>query len=160
MPYLHAEPKDPATFAPFKFFLESFGFVPNLFRAQTLRADVLEAEAFAVGHVVLTDNLLTRTQKESILLVVSAANLNTYCVAVHCEFLRALGVPVESSDQIAVDHHQAGLTDADCALLDMTLKLATRHPSSDRLTSTAWRNTAGRASRPLRRSSSRRSSTS
>ena len=33
---------------------------------------------------------------------------------------------VESSDQIAVDHHQAGLTDADCALLDVTLKLATR----------------------------------
>ena len=127
MPYLRAEPKDPATFAPFKFFLESFGFVPNLFRAQTLRGDVLEAEAFAVGHVVLTDNLLTRKQKEFILLVVSAANLNTYCVAVHCEFLRALGVPVESSDQIAVDHHQAGLTDADCALLDVTLKLATRH---------------------------------
>ena len=127
MPYLHAEPKDPATFAPFKFFLESFGFVPNLFRAQTLRADVLDAEAFAVGQVVLTENLLTRKQKESIFLVVSAANLNTYCVAVHCEFLRALGVPVESSDQIAVDHHQAGLTDADCALLDVTLKLATRH---------------------------------
>ena len=127
MPYLHAEPKDPATFAPFKFFLESFGFVPNLFRAQTLRADVLEAEAFAVGNLLLTENVLTRKQKESILLVVSAANLNTYCVAVHCEFLLALGVPVESSDQIAVDHHQAGLTDADCALLDVTLKLATRH---------------------------------
>ena len=127
MPFLHAEPKDPAPFAPFKFFLERFGFVPNLFRAQTLRADVLEAEAFAVGTVLLTENLLTRKQKESIFLVVSAANLNTYCVAVHCEFLRALGVPVESSDQIAVDHHQAGLTDADCALLDVTLKLATRH---------------------------------
>ena len=127
IPYLHAEPKDPATFAPFKFFLESFGFVPNLFRAQTLRADVLDAEAFAVGTVLLAENLLTRKQKESIFLVVSAANLNTYCVAVHCEFLRALGVPVESSDQIAVDHHQAGLTDADCALLDVTLKLATRH---------------------------------
>ena len=127
MPFLHVEPKDPATFAPFKFFLDSFGFVPNLFRAQALRADVLDAEAFAVGTVLLTENVLTRKQKESIFVVISAANLNTYCVAVHCEFLRALGVPVESSDQIAVDHHQAGLTDADCALLDVTLKLATRH---------------------------------
>jgi len=126
MPYLHAEPKDPASCASFKFFLERFGFVPNIFRAQTLRADVLDAEAFAVGTVLLTENLLTRTQKESILLVISAANLNTYCVAVHSELLKALGVPVESSDQIAVDHHQAGLTDADCALLDVTLKLATR----------------------------------
>ena len=126
MPHLHAQPQDPATFAPFAFFLKSFGFVPNIFRAQTHREDVLDAEAFAVRNVLLTENLLTRKQKESILLVISAANLNTYCVAVHCELLKALGVPVESSDQIAVDHHQAGLSDADCALLDVTLKLATR----------------------------------
>ena len=117
--------------------------MPNLFRAQTLRTDVLEAEAFAVDTVVLTENLLTRTQKESILLVVSAANLNTYCVAVHSALLAALGVPVESSDQIAVDHHQAGLTDADCALLDVTLKLATRQaefgPADiDRLAHHGW----------------------
>ena len=125
-PWLHTEPRDPESFTPFTNFRDWFGFVPNLFRAQTLRDDVLEAEALAVRNVLLTEDLLTRTQKESILLVISAANLNTYCVAVHCELLRGLGIPVESSDQIAVDHHQAGLSEADCALLDTTLKLATR----------------------------------
>ena len=65
MPFLHAEPKDPATLAPLRFFLESFGFVPNLFLAQTIRPDVLDAEAFAVGTVLLTENVLTRKQKES-----------------------------------------------------------------------------------------------
>jgi RNA polymerase sigma-70 factor (ECF subfamily) len=64
---------------------------------------------------------LTRFQKEYVLLVVSAANLNTYCVAVHCEMLRALGVPPEQSDQVAIDHHQAGLSEADAALLDAAL---------------------------------------
>lgn len=113
-------------FPPFAFFQERFGFIPNIFRAQTLRPDVLEAEAGVIRAVLLTEDLLSRVQKESILLVVSAAKLNTYCVAVHCEMLRALGVSVQDSDQIAVDHHQADLSQADKALLDFTLKLAIR----------------------------------
>jgi len=60
------------------------------------------------------------------LLVISAANLNTYCVAVHCEMLRALGVPLETSGQVAVDHSEAGLPEADVALLDFGLGLAKR----------------------------------
>ena len=43
--------------------------------------------------------------KESILLTVSAANLNSHGVAVHCNFLRGLGLSAEEADQIAVDHH-------------------------------------------------------
>ncbi len=112
--------------APFGFFQEKFGFVPNIFRAQTLRPEVLEAEAQAVETVLLSDDVLSRVQKEYILLSVSAANLNTYCVAVHCELLRALGVPGEVSDQIAVDHRVAGLSPGDVALLDFALKLSQR----------------------------------
>jgi uncharacterized peroxidase-related enzyme len=68
-------------------------------------------------------------RKEFILLVISAANLNTYCVAVHCEMLRGLGLPEDVSDQIAVDHHQADLSQADKALLDAALKVARRSPT-------------------------------
>jgi uncharacterized peroxidase-related enzyme len=121
----------PETFGPFAFFRENFGFIPNIFRAQTLRPDVLETEAYAVGTVLLSDDILTRVQKEYILLVISAANLNTYCVAVHCEMLRALGVPEDTSDQIAVDHHHARLSEADTALLDVALRLS-QHPSAFR----------------------------
>jgi RNA polymerase sigma-70 factor (ECF subfamily) len=95
-----------------------------------LRPDVIEAEAFTVGTVLLTDDVLSRVRKEFILLVISAANLNTYCVAVHCEMLRGLGLPEDVSDQIAVDHHKADLSQADKALLDAALKVARR--------STAW----------------------
>ena len=124
-PYLRANNQSTSEFAPFAFFLEKFGFVPNIFRAQTLRSDVLEAEANAVGTILLTEDVLTRVQKECILLVVSAHNLNTYCVAVHCEMLRNLGVSSEQSDQIALDHHLADLSDSAKALLDAVLKLAT-----------------------------------
>jgi RNA polymerase sigma-70 factor (ECF subfamily) len=123
-PYLPAFDRDPRDFAPFAFFQEKFGFIPNIFRAQTLRPDVVEAEAFTVGTVLLTTDVLSREQKEYILLVISAANLNTYCVAVHCEMLRGLGVPEDASDQIAVDHHHADLSAADKALLDFALKVA------------------------------------
>ena len=117
------------TFAPFRFFRDRFGFVPNIFRAQTLRPEVVEAEAEAVRLILLTEDVLSRVRKEYILLVVSAFNLNTYCVAVHCEMLRALGVSDEESDQVALNHHAAGLAASDVALLDFSLKLA-RVPDS------------------------------
>jgi uncharacterized peroxidase-related enzyme len=126
MPYLRAVDLSKDSFRPFAFFRERFGFIPNIFRAQTLRPDVVEAEADVVGTVLLTDDVLSRVQKEYILLVVSAANLNTYCVAVHCEMLRGLGIPEDQSDQIAVDHRQAGLSEDDNALLDFALKLSQR----------------------------------
>ena len=128
-PYLRAVPCDPQEFPPFAFFQEKFGFIPNIFRAQTLRPDVVEAEALTVGTVLLTDDILSRVRKEFILLVISAANLNTYCVAVHCEMLRGLGLSEEMSDQVAVDHHGADLSAADKVLLDAALKVARRTPS-------------------------------
>ena len=125
-PYLRFTEFAPETFPPFAFFKDRFGFVPNIFRAQTLRPDVVESEAHAVDAILLSDDILSRVQKEYILLVVSAANLNTYCVAVHCEMLRALGVSADDSDQIAVDHRLAGLSEADAALLDFALTLSQR----------------------------------
>jgi RNA polymerase sigma-70 factor (ECF subfamily) len=125
-PYLRAVELRPQDFPPFAFFLERFGSIPNLFRAQTLRPDAIAAEAGAFRNVLIPEDILSHVQKECILLVVSAANLNTYCVAAHCEMLRAMGVSMEESDQIAVDHHQADLSEANKALLDFALKLAVR----------------------------------
>jgi RNA polymerase sigma-70 factor (ECF subfamily) len=125
-PYLSSVEMSAADFPPFAFFQEKFGFIPNIFRAQTLRPDVLEAEAKAVGTILLTEDVLSRFQKECILLVVSALNLNTYCVAVHSEMLRNLGIPAEKSDQIALDHHVTDLSQTDKALLDCAVKLAQR----------------------------------
>ena len=125
-PYLKTIKRSPEDFAPFAFFRERFGFVPNIFRAQTLRPDVVEAEAGAIRTVLLTEDILTRVQKEFILLAVSAANRNTYFVAVHSEMLRALGVPAGDSDQIVADHRSSRLSGADKVLLDFALKLVLR----------------------------------
>ena len=126
-PYL-----SPKTFAPFAIVQKSHGFIPNFFRAQTLRPDLLEAELEAVGRILLPEDALTRVQKECILLAVSAANLNSYCVAMHCNLLRGLGMPSEEGDQIAVDHHESNLSEADKALLDFAVKLGTRGPEFSR----------------------------
>jgi uncharacterized peroxidase-related enzyme len=121
-PYLECLEPGPEGFPPG--LKQRFGFIPNIFRAQTLRPDLIRAEVEAFGKVVQPEDALSHVQKECILLVGSAANLNTYCVAAHCEMLRLLGgLPIEESDQIAVDHHQANLSKANKTLLDFALKL-------------------------------------
>jgi RNA polymerase sigma-70 factor (ECF subfamily) len=125
-PHLRSVERSPENFPPFAIFLERFGFIPNLFRAQTLRPDVIEAEVEVFRNVLGPEDRLSHVQKECILLVVSAANLNTYCVADHCEMLRIFGVSMEDADQIAVDHNQADLSPGDKRLLDFSLKLAIR----------------------------------
>jgi RNA polymerase sigma-70 factor (ECF subfamily) len=131
-PYLPAPYLSPKTFAPFGIVQRSHGFIPNFFRAQTLRPDLLDAELQAMERILVPEDFLTRVQKECILLAVSAANLNSYCVAVHCNLLRGLGMPSEEGDQIAVDHHESNLTDADQALLDFAVKLGTHGPDFSR----------------------------
>ncbi len=125
-PYLSSPELSADRFAPFAFFERRLGVVPNLFRAQTLRPDVIEAEAHAADLIVANEDVLLQVKKECMLLVIAAANLNTYCVAAHCAMLRRLGLPPEESDQIAIDHHQTDLTQADKALLDFALKLGVR----------------------------------
>jgi RNA polymerase sigma-70 factor (ECF subfamily) len=125
-PYVPAPYLSPITFERFAVVQKSHGYIPNFFRAQTLRPDLLEAELDAVGSILLPEEALTRVQKESILLAVSAANLNSYCVAVHCNMLRGLGLSAEQADQIAVDYHFSDLSKADMALLDFAVKLGTR----------------------------------
>src|SRR5205807_2931723 len=59
-------------------FRQQFGFVPNVFADQMLRPDVVEAEAEVLQQVLIGEDVLTRIQKENILLAISAANASTY----------------------------------------------------------------------------------
>lgn len=122
-PYVRAPYQSSQTFAPYAFLYKTHGFIPNFFSAQTLRPDLLAAEVDAAVAILLPEDILTRSQKECILLAASAANLNSYCVAMHCNLLRGLGMPSEEGDQIAVDHHESQLSDSDKALLDFAVKL-------------------------------------
>jgi uncharacterized peroxidase-related enzyme len=102
---------------------DSFGFVPNFYRAQTMRPDLVDAEAQLVHAILVKDGALTRQQKEYIFLVCSADNLNTYCLAAHCEMVRMLGIEGPEPEQIALDHTAAKIPVPLKALLNFAAKL-------------------------------------
>jgi uncharacterized peroxidase-related enzyme len=102
---------------------DSFGFVPNFYRAQTMRPDLIDAEAQLVNAILVQDGALTRQQKEYIFLVCSAANLSTYCVTAHCEMVRMMGIQGPEPEQIALDHTVAKLPVPFKALLNFAAKL-------------------------------------
>lgn len=123
MSYLKEVPLDENEFAPFVNVREAFGFVPNFYRAQTLRPDLIEAECGLVDALLMKESGLSRAQKEYIFLVCSSANMSTYCVTAHCEIVRLLGLKGPEPEQIAVDHVHANIPIADKALLNFVLKL-------------------------------------
>ena len=111
-------------FGPFAFLRDSFGFVANIFGAQTLCPEAVAAEIEAIRLTLLPDDILRRIQKERILLAVSGANQNTYWVAVYAQILNLLGIATEESYQIATDHREVRLPAPDHALLDFAIRLA------------------------------------
>src|SRR5581483_1898597 len=128
MGYLREEALDETNFPVFARVKERFGFIPNLYRAQTMRPDLIEAQA-ALGNTLLgKEGALTRQQKEYIFLVCSAANLSTYCVTAHCEIIRMLGIEGPEPEQIAVDHTATNMPMVLKALLNFAKKL-TNHPT-------------------------------
>lgn len=102
---------------------DTFGFVPNFFRAQTLRPDLVDAEVQLIATILVKEGALTRKQKEYVFLVCSAANLSTYCVTAHCEIVRMLGIEGPEPEQVALDHTSTNLPVVMKALLNFALKL-------------------------------------
>ena len=107
----------------------NFGLIPKIFRAQTLRPDLVEAQVQMLDGLLFKAGALTRIQKEFILLAVSAENNNSYLPALHCQTLQFLGVKAEQSQRVVVDHHSANLSDSDVALLDFARRLASQGQS-------------------------------
>lgn len=125
MGYLREAPLDETNFPPFARIKEVYGFVPNLFKAQTLRPDIIEAN-LALGNLILRQGgALSRQQKEYIFLVCSAANLSTYCVTAHCEIIRMLKLEGPEPEEIAIDFPSTNLPMVTKALLHFVKKLTT-----------------------------------
>ncbi len=124
-PYLGSRARSAEKSQSYAFLKEEYGFIPNLYVVQSLRPDFVEAETYALERIMRHENVLSRIQKEYILLAVSAANLNTYCVSIGGQIISILGGgSLEECDQIVEDHHQSQISPADKALLDETRKLA------------------------------------
>ena len=60
-------PTLPSNFPPFLQLREQFGFLPKIFPSQSLRPDVIEAEAELVSAILSSNGVLRRIQKEKIL---------------------------------------------------------------------------------------------
>ncbi|HSB62889.1 MAG TPA: peroxidase-related enzyme [Thermoanaerobaculia bacterium] len=123
MSYLREGAIDEEQFPSLAAMKKDYGFIPNFFLAQTRRPDLIEAEGRLIDAILIDEGALSRTQKEYIFLVCSAANLSTYCVTAHCEIVRALGIKGPEPEQIAIDHTQARISVADKALLNFAVKL-------------------------------------
>jgi uncharacterized peroxidase-related enzyme len=125
MGYLREAPLDETNFPPFAQIKNAYGFIPNLFRAQTLRPDIIEAN-LALGNLILRQpGALSRKDKEYLFLVCSAANLSTYCVTAHCEIIRMLKLEGPDAEEIAVDFASTNLPLVTKALLGFASKLTT-----------------------------------
>jgi uncharacterized peroxidase-related enzyme len=105
------------------------GFVPNLVRAWAWRPDRLRAW---FGHyrqlLEPTDNF-SLAEREMVAVVVSATNRCPYCLASHGAGLRLALGDAAQADQIALDHHEAGLDARTVAILDFAVAL-TRDPGT------------------------------
>ena len=123
MSYIREAALDETNYPLFADIKSQFGFVPNFYRAQTTRPDLIEAQAQLVNAVLIKESALTRKQKEYIFLVCSAANLSTYCVTAHCEIIRLLGIEGPEPEQIAIDYTVSNLPLILKALLSFAAKL-------------------------------------
>ena len=127
MTYIREVPFNEEDHPTLKLIKDDYGFIPNFFKAQTARPDLIDAEVQLVDATLLTQGALSRQQKEYIFLVCSAANLSTYCVTAHCEIIRMLKLEGPEPEQIALDHMATDLPIVDKALLNFSLKL-NNHP--------------------------------
>jgi uncharacterized peroxidase-related enzyme len=123
MSYIREIPFDEKEYPTLQLIKQDYGFIPNFFKVQTARPDLLDAEVQLVDAILIKEGALTRQQKEYIFLVCSAANLSTYCVTAHCEIIRMLHIEGPEPEQIALDHMSTDIPIVDKALLNFTLKL-------------------------------------
>lgn len=123
MSYLRTEPATEREFPPFEGVLKRNGFIPNLFRYQGDRLELIPPQLALGGMILHYAGALERRQKECIFIAVSARNLSTYCVVAHCEMARTLKLEGFDPEQIAIDHTVAKIPLRDKALINFALKL-------------------------------------
>ena len=127
MTYIREAPFNEENFPTLKLIKDDYGFIPNYFKAQTARPDLIDAQVQLVDAILIKEGALSRQLKEYIFLVCSAANMSTYCVTAHCEIIRMLKIEGPEPEQIALDHMETDLPIVDKVLLNFTLKL-NNHP--------------------------------
>lgn len=105
---------------------EKSGFVPNVFLALAHRP--AEWRAFFAYHDALMDAesvMLTKADRELIVVATSAANGCLYCVVAHGAIARIRARNPRIADQVATDWRKAEITPAQRSMLDFAIRLGT-----------------------------------
>jgi uncharacterized peroxidase-related enzyme len=104
----------------------AWNFVPNFWLAQGHRPDLIRAQKdFYDG--VFTTGELPQTLKEQIGLVVAGINTSSYCIAIHMEILRNLGIEKPMARKLATDWEHAPVEPKVMELFRFAAKL-TKNP--------------------------------
>jgi uncharacterized peroxidase-related enzyme len=105
----------------------TWNFVPNFWLAQGHRPDLIRAQKdFYDG--VFKRGMLPQAVKEQIGLVVAGINTSSYCIAMHMEILRNLGIEKPMARKLATDWEHAPVEPKVMDLFRFAAKL-TRHPA-------------------------------
>jgi uncharacterized peroxidase-related enzyme len=113
----------------------NIGFVPNVFRAQSLNTGQFSAWWAYFNLLLNKEGFLPPVEREMVAVVVSNLNRCVYCAVSHGAALRGLlradGMPTTLEGVLAVNHRGAPLPERLHAMLDFAEKL-TLHPASMR----------------------------
>jgi uncharacterized peroxidase-related enzyme len=105
---------------------EKSGFVPNIFRGLARRP--AELRAFLDYHDALmdSDDGLSRTERELVVVATSGANHCSYCIVAHGAILRIRARDPHLADYVAGNPWAAALNPRQRAIVDFSLVIATR----------------------------------
>ncbi|MDP2727776.1 MAG: peroxidase-related enzyme [Dehalococcoidia bacterium] len=100
---------------------QSFGMVPNLFKAYALRPEILEAKWNKV-KAVMQEGELPPQLKQMIAVVVSKANECQYCVNAHSAALAMMGMSQQQIQQLVENLEAANISASDMLVLKLAVK--------------------------------------
>ena len=125
MPYVEPVPvekADPQLLGLYERVRESFGLIPNYFLAQGRIPELVDAQ-LRMREIIMREGALPAALKGQIALVVSGINTSSYCVAIHLELLRPLGVEKALGRMLATNYSRAPVGDKVQALFRFADKL-------------------------------------
>ena len=99
------------------------GFVPNVYRAYSLRPQQLRGFIALYDSIMNDDSGLTKAEREMIAVAVSAQNHCFYCLISHGAVLRIRAKDEVLADAIAANYRTADLTPRQRAMLDLAIKI-------------------------------------
>jgi uncharacterized peroxidase-related enzyme len=101
------------------------GFVPNVYRAYSLRPQQLRGFIALYDSIMNDESGLTKAEREMIAVAVSAQNHCFYCLMAHGAVLRVRSGDEVLADTIAANYRAADLTPRQRAMLDLAVKITT-----------------------------------